>query len=120
MSTVKIRSAWLKTNPMLMAIKDRGNAYVLRRKVGGIHWEEAIEQLQSNPLLQELNTSMRFDKVILSTVRKANEKIAHHVGIQKEVILDQLATFVSWDLKNNRPQMIIDFGGNHVESIWMA
>ena len=120
MSTVKIRSAWLKTNPMLMAIKDRGNAYVLRRKVGGIHWEEAIEQLQGNPLLQELNASMRFDKIILSTVRKANEKIAHHVGIQKEVILDQLATFVSWDLKNNRPQMIIDFGGNHVESIWMA
>jgi hypothetical protein len=120
MSTVKIRSAWLKTNPMLMAIKDRGNAYVLRRKVGGIHWEEAIEQLQGNPLLQEINASIRFDKVILSTVRKANEKIAHHMGIPKEVILDQLTTFVSWDLKNNRPHMIIGFEGNHVESIWMA
>jgi hypothetical protein len=120
MSGVKVKNAWLKTNPILMATRDRGNAYVLRRKVGGIHWEEAIEQLQCHPVLKGLNASMRFDNVILATVRKANESIAHHVGMAQEIILDQLTTFVPWDLENNRPHMVIDFGGNHLESVWMA
>ena len=119
MPGVKVRNAWLKTNPILMAIRDRGNAYVLRRKVDGIHWEEAIEQLQSHPMLKGLKESMRFDKVILSTVRETNEIIANHLGTEKGMILDLLTTFVSWELKNNRPQMIIDFGGNYLESVWM-
>jgi hypothetical protein len=120
MPTAKVRSAWLKINPILMAIRDRGNAYLLRRKVDGIHWEEALEQLQSDPTLKILNTSMRLDKVILSTVRMAYEIIANQLGMEKGVILDQLTAFVSWDLESNRPRMIIDMGGNYLESIWMA
>ncbi|MBN1848582.1 MAG: hypothetical protein JW932_08350 [Deltaproteobacteria bacterium] len=120
MPTEKVRSAWLKTNPIILAFKDRGNAYLLRRKVPGIHWEEALEQLQSDSSLKVLNASMRFDKMILTTVREAYEIIAQQLGLEKEVLLDQLTTFVSWDLNNNRPQMIIDFAGNYLESIWMA
>lgn len=120
MPTEKVRSAWLKTNPIILAIRDRGNAYLLRRKVAGIHWEEALEQLQSDAGLKTLNASMRFDKIILATVKKAYEVIAEQLGMEKGMVLDQLTTFVSWDLKNNRPQLIIDFGGNYLESVWMA
>ncbi len=38
------------------------NGYVLRKKVEGIHWEEAVEQLQTLPELKELNRGMRIDK----------------------------------------------------------
>ncbi|MFH1092034.1 MAG: GNAT family N-acetyltransferase [Pseudomonadota bacterium] len=40
-------NARLLVNPPLLTIRDRGNAYVLRRKIEGVHWEEALEQLQS-------------------------------------------------------------------------
>jgi hypothetical protein len=120
MPLAKTRNASLKTNPIVLAIQDRGNAYVLRRKVHGIHWEEALEQLQSHPLLQEMNASTGIDRVVLATVREANAKIADHIGVEKGTILDQLATFVSWDLHNNQPRMIIDFGMYYLEAVWMA
>ncbi len=60
----RVRNALLQTNPPLLVIRDRGNGYVLRKKVEGIHWEEAVEQLQTLPELKELNREMRIDKKI--------------------------------------------------------
>jgi GNAT superfamily N-acetyltransferase len=120
MSGVKVRSAWLKATPILMVIQDRGNAYLLRRKMEGIHWEEAIEQLQGNPSLRGLNTAMRCDAEILATVQEAHEVVARHVGMKTGAIQDQLTAFVPWDLENNRPVMMIDGKGNALEQVWMA
>ena len=120
MSDVKVNSASLKMNPVLLVIRDRGNAYVLRRKIGAIHWEEAIEQLQDHPRLKGLNATLHLDTLLLTTVRMAHEAIADQLGLEKETIHDQLTTFVSWDLKNNQPKMVIDFEGTALESIWMA
>jgi hypothetical protein len=120
MSGVKVRSAWLKATPILMVIQDRGNAYVLRRQVEGIHWEEAIEQLQGNPSLHGLNAAMHCDAEIRATVQQAHEAVARHVGMATGAIQDQLTAFVPWDLGNNRPVMMIDGRGNALERVWMA
>ena len=120
MSDVKVNSASLKMNPVLLVIRDRGNAYVLRRKIGAIHWEEAIEQLHDHPRLKGLNATLHLDTLLLTTVRMAHEAIADQLGLEKETIHDQITTFVSWDLKNNQPKMVIDFEGTALESIWMA
>ena len=120
MSGVKVRSAWLKATPILMVIQDRGNAYVLRRQVEGIHWEEAIEQLQGNPSLQGLNAALQCDAEIIATVQQAHAAVAHYVGMEPGVIQDQLTTFVSWDLEQNHPRMIVDHGGHAMAEIWMA
>ncbi|MCP4669063.1 MAG: MBL fold metallo-hydrolase, partial [Deltaproteobacteria bacterium] len=74
------KNALLQANPPLLAIGDRGNAYVLRRKIEGIHWEEAVEQLQSAPHLKAINRAIGIDKMVLATVRKANDMIAHELG----------------------------------------
>jgi len=66
MSMAKVRSAWLRTNPVLLVIRDRGNAYVLRRKISAIHWEEAIDQLQTHPHLRSLNAHMQTDQLLLA------------------------------------------------------
>lgn len=116
----KVRSAWLKTNPMLLVIRDRGNAYVLRRKVGGIHWEEALGQLQGNPSLKGINSSVKMDRLVLSTVRDANTKIAQHLDMEKGEIIDNLTTFVAWNFESNQPKVIIDFGSTYFEKVWMA
>ena len=116
---IKIENVQLKINPPLLAIQERGNAYVLRRKINGIHWEEAIEQLHSTPRLKALNTSLKLDKMIFNTVRKVSEVITEHLDIKEKTFFEQLAYFVSWDLKNNMPKTIIDFTIS-LESVWLA
>jgi len=110
----------IKTNPILLVISDRGNSYVLRRKIGAIHWEEAIEQLQSQSALQLVNSSLRLDRMIQKTIGAINEIIANRLGLEKEGIIDQLTPFVPWDLKNNRPKMVVEFEVTYLESIWLA
>ena len=120
MAEAKVRSAWLKVNPVLLVIRDRGNAYVLRRKISAIHLEEAMEQLQTDPRLKSLNATLQVDRLILTTVRMAHEVIADRLGLEKTTISDRLTTFISWDLAHNQPKMGIDFSGSYLESVWMA
>jgi hypothetical protein len=115
----KVNSAWLKTNPVLLVIQDRGNAYVLRRKIPAIHLEEAVEQLQTHPRLKNLNATLQADRLLLTTVGAINGEIAERLGVEKAAV-DQLTPFVSWDLVNNLPKMVIDFEGTFLDSVWMA
>jgi len=110
----------LRVNPPLLAIEDRGNAYVLRRKVEGIHWEEAIEQIQSASHLKSMNETMKIDRIILSTVRRAHHIISEKLGLKEEMVADSLTCFVSWDLEGNLPRLLIDFTSTYLESVWMA
>jgi hypothetical protein len=120
MTDVRPGNARMRVNPPLLTIQDRGNAYVLRRKVGGIHWEEAMEELQSGPVLMKMNESMKIDRVILSTVRKANRMISEKLGLREETVADSLTCFVPWDLESNRPRLMIDFTNIYLASVWMA
>jgi len=110
----------LRVNPPVLTIQDRGNLYVLRRKVEGIHWEEAIEQLQSIPNLKGMNASMKIDRIIVGTVRNANQMISETLGLREETVADSLTCFVPWDLEVNQPQVMIDFTNVYLESIWIA
>jgi hypothetical protein len=116
----RAESARLRVNPPLLAIRDRGNAYVLRHKITGIHWEEAVEQLQGSPHLKRLNASIKIDRMIFNTVHKAKKIVAKHLGIGDEKIFNMLAFFISWDLKTNQPKLLVDFSGTFLESIWIA
>jgi hypothetical protein len=120
MAHARPSSAQLKVNPPLLTIQDRGNAYVLRRKLGGIHWEEAIEQLQNAPHLKNMNESMKIDGVILGTVRDTNQMISEKLGLPEETVADSLTCFVPWDLEDNQPRLMIDFTNVYLESVWMA
>ena len=120
MSQARAGNAQLRINPPLLTIQDRGNAYVLRRKVGGIHWEEAIGELQSLPVLIKMNASMRIDRVIVGTVGKANRMISEKLGVAQETVADSLTCFVPWDLEDNRPRLMIDFASVYLETVWMA
>ena len=113
-------NARLWVNPPLLAIQDRGNAYVLRRKVSGIHWEEAIEQLQSDPCLRSMNAIAKIDRLILATVRRAHEMISEKLNLREETVSDLLTCFVPWDLVGNQPRLMIDFASTYLESLWMA
>jgi hypothetical protein len=120
MPHARASNAQLRVNPPLLTIQDRGNAYVLRRKVDGIHWEEAIEQIQTVPHLKSMNGSINMDRVILGTVRMAHKMISENLGLREEMVADSLACFVSWDLEGNHPRLMIDFTSAYLESVWIA
>lgn len=118
--SLRIKSTRVGVNKPLLVIKDGGNGYILRKKVEGIHWEEAIEQLQTAPELKELNSSMRLDRLIQKLIRRAYEKIGDTIGGDISQIMDPTGFFVSWDIANNRPKLIVDFGGAYFESLWIS
>ena len=113
-------NAQLKVNPPLLAVRDRGNAYILRRKISGIHWEEAVEQLQTATSLKAMNESMKIDRILRSTVRKGSETVVGQLEGSDRDLLPLLTFFVSWDLEKNLPKLSIDFGGTSLEAIWAA
>jgi hypothetical protein len=116
----RANNALIATNPPLLIIRDRGNCYVLRRKVQGIHWEEAVEQLQTQPQLKDLNAAARVDRIVLRTARKAAEVIRSALRAREQLLAEQFAFFVSWDLVANQPRMTVDCAGSFLESVWIA
>ncbi len=120
MPGARVKDACLKVNSPLLMIRDRGNGYVLRRKIGGIHWEEAVEQLQTSPHLKAINVPLKFDRIITTTVREAIEAVARQLNSEEDKLLEQLTVFVSWNLKKNTPKTMIDFTTTALESVWLA
>jgi GNAT superfamily N-acetyltransferase len=116
----RAKGARILTNPPLLEIGDRGNAYVLRPRVKGIHWDEAVEQLHTDPFLIEINRALKLDGIIISTVNEAYEMVGERLGLGADSLADSLACFVSWDIEANRPILMIDFSRISLESVWMA
>ena len=93
---------------------------MLRRKLQGIHWEEAVEQLQGAPRLQGLNKSLSLDRIVVSTVRETVKWLLSWIEGEDEPLMDHLAYFISWDLEGNQPKIVVDGSGSYVETIWLA
>ncbi len=120
MATLRIRNTRVSINKPLLVIKDGGNGYILRRKVEGIHWEEAVEQLQTSPELKELNSGMRLDRMIHKLIRKTAEKTREIIGKDDAELIDPSGFFVSWDIEKNRPRLTVDIGSVYFESLWIS
>ncbi len=116
----RLKNTWIKINPPLLIIRDRGNAYVLRKKVDGIHWEEAVEQLQTRPALAGLNASLRVDKMISTAVRRTSELVQAELAPGEEAALDSFSYFTAWDIEANQPKIAVDMAGSSPETVWIA
>jgi hypothetical protein len=116
----RLRNARLWANAPLLVVADRGNGYVLRPKVAGIHWEEAVDQLQRRAHLKELNKTLKIEKLITTTVRGASAWLKERLVNGEQGVLEGFSYFVSWDLDKNHPALVVDFSGSYLESIWIA
>jgi hypothetical protein len=117
---VIFRTTKMRFNPPLLIIRDRGNGYVLRKKVAGIHWEEAIEQMQTSPALKQLNNELGIERIITRTVARAFEKMKEAVGMESQNLADPSGVFVSWDILSNQPKLIVDMASCHIETVWVS
>ncbi len=114
------RGTKVRVNPPLLILRDAANAYVLRSKVEGIHWEEALEQLTLSPHLSALNRSLKLARVMRDTIQEARFLWEERLGDLWNEELQRTTWFVSWDLKNNLPRLLVDMAAPYLESIWMA
>jgi len=110
----------LQINPPLAIIQDRGNLYILRKKVDGIHSEEALDQLRTSLALKTLNREVGIDRTIVVTINEINKELMKVFGSGHRKEIEDLAFFVPWDLERNIPKVTVDVKGISLDVIWLA
>ena len=119
-SGARFRGAVLQVNPPFLIFRDRGNVYVLRKKVEGIHSQEAFDQLRTSPSLREMNRAVGIDRAIsgvISDIRKWLEVSFKSFSRQE---IEDLTFFFSWNLETNFPRVRVDTSGVSPDAIWIA
>jgi GNAT superfamily N-acetyltransferase len=119
-SELRVEGATVQVNPILLVLRDRGNVYTLRRKVDGIHSEEALDQLKTSPSLKEMNRSVEMDRMILRTLKRTREWLVKAFDGKGHPELEDLACFVSWDIEKNMPRVQVDGTSISLLSLWIA
>jgi GNAT superfamily N-acetyltransferase len=119
-SGVKFHHGSVQVNPPLVVLQDRGNVYILRRKVDGIHLEEGLDQLRTSPYLKEMNRAMGIDRLVITMIDEIKEWLwkVCEPGFHEEI--EDLAFFVPWDLQKNIPKLMIDETGMSFHNVWVA
>lgn len=118
-SGARFRGARVQVNPPRAIIKEKGNIYILYRKVGGIHIEEALDQLRTSSRLKELNRAAGIDRAMIATVNDVNDSLIKTFGPRTREQIENLVYFVPWDLKENRPDVAVDITGVSLGTIWI-
>jgi GNAT superfamily N-acetyltransferase len=116
----RFHRATVKTNPPLVTFKDRGNLYVMRRKVEGVHLQEALDQLRTAPNLEEMNRAAGIDRAMVKTINDIKESLVvkSDPGLREEI--EELTYFVPWDMEKNIPEVQVDVSGVSLDTVWIA
>lgn len=116
----KINKADIRVNPPLMMLGNLGNLYVLRKKISGIHWEEALAQLQTKPELIKMNEKLKLERMIKSTIKKATSRAVDVLDMDLDDAREKLTWFTPWNTEHNQPKVVADFSGAYLECIWAS
>jgi hypothetical protein len=119
-SGVRFRQALGEINPILLIFRDRGNTYILRRKLKGVHSPEALDQLMTVPHLRELNSTVRIDAAIRSTIKEATDFMKKQFSPSLRREIDDLTYFVPWDIEQNFPKVTVDVNGVSLNTLWIS
>ncbi len=117
---MKVMNAHLKVNLPLLILKDRGSIYVFREKIKAIHWEEAMEQLQTNDFLKQMNSAMNIGGLILKTIRETSNILETLLRDDEMALLNGMTYFVSWNILSKRPELVVDFTSVYLDAVWLA
>ncbi len=116
----RFNNATVQINPTLSIIQDKGNLYILRRKVDGIHSEEALDQLRTSPRLKTMNREVGIDRSIAVTINEISKELMKVFGFRHRKEVEDLVFFVSWDLERNIPKVTVDAKGISLNAAWIT
>lgn len=119
-SGMRFRGAAVGVNPPLAIFQDRGNVYILRRKVDGIHSQEALDQLRTSPYLKEMNRAVGIDRAVVRTINDIKGWLVMKLDSTFRQETEELTFFVPWDIEKNIPKIPVDVTGVSLDTIWIA
>jgi GNAT superfamily N-acetyltransferase len=119
-SGARFRNATIQVNPPIAILHDRGNVYILRRKVAGIHSEEALAQLRTSPYLKDMNRAAEIDRTVIMTIDEIRGWLMKKFDSHLREEIEELAFFVPWDLERNIPKVTADITGVSLDTMWIA
>jgi phytoene dehydrogenase-like protein len=93
---------------------------VLRRKLGGVHSQEALDQLITMPHLKELNRAVGIDTALTSTIKDARDFLRKEFAPRFRREIDELTYFVPWDVERNLPSVTVDVSGISLNTLWIS
>ena len=119
-STSKFHGLDLRINPILLIFQDKGNMYALRKKVEGIHSEEAFDQLRTSLYLREMNRAVGIDRAMIKTVNDIKKWLVTRFKSSFKQEIEDLTYFFPWDIERNIPKVHVDTLGVSLDRIWVA
>jgi hypothetical protein len=117
---LRVRSAAVLVNPPLLLFRDRGNIYALRKKVEGVHLEEALDQLKTAPHLKEMNRLTGIDSALMKTIHEIKEVLKPAFSPRLRPDIENLTYFIPWDIEKNIPLIQVDDAGIFLSKLWLA
>ncbi|MFN3534363.1 MAG: hypothetical protein ACK4WB_03130, partial [Desulfatiglandales bacterium] len=105
-------------NPPLLVLTDGGNAYILRRKIEAIHWDEALEQLHKQDLFFQWTGHLNLEGLIKRLLNKLHAELEDF--FRKELPFDFFTYFISWNLRTNQPRVVVEFHRSFYQKVWIA
>jgi GNAT superfamily N-acetyltransferase len=118
--SLRFCGAAVRANPPVLILRDRGNVYALRRKLEGVHSQEALDQLRTARSLREMNRALRIDAAQIRTIDEIRNSLAREFNSLWRQEVEDLTYFVPWDIEKNRPRLRVDVSGISFETIWIA
>lgn len=119
-SGVRFRNATVQINPPLAILQDKGNIYILRRKLEGIHLEEALDQLKTSPHLKEINRAGGIERAIILTIKEVKKELMKRFEPDLDEEIEDLTFFIPWNLESNMPRVAGDTAGVYLDTVWIA
>ena len=119
-SGMRFRHARIQINPPLAILRDRGNTYILRRKVEGIHAEEVLDQLRTSSYLKGMNRGAKIDRAVLATIDEIREWLAKTLDPRLREEIEELIFFIPWNPERNIPRVSVDAAGVFLDTLWVA
>jgi GNAT superfamily N-acetyltransferase len=117
---MRFHNAAIHINPPLVILMERGNGYILRRKVQGIHSEEALDQLRTSPYLKGMNRAVGIDRAVVKTINEIREWLLKDFDSSLREEIEDIAFFVPWDLVGNIPRVTVSESGVFLDTLWIA
>lgn len=117
---MKFCNTIVRINQLLLIFRDKGNIYVLRKKVEAIHLQEALDQLRTVPYLIELNSRTKIDMAMIDVINDFRDWVKRKFYSGKGEEMIDLTYFIPWDIENNFPKVDVGVYKVAFSFIWIA
>lgn len=117
---MRFGSTSLQINPPLLFIRDRGNLYILRRRLEGIHLEEALDQLRGTSHLKKMNQETGMDRRVLIRINQIKSWLRRKVERALKEEVEDLTFFIPWDIERNIPRVQVHITEIDIDKVWVS